>query len=167
MVYLKKNLVIFLAVLFTAVLFSPSAFAGSSGFETHDGDAPHGVTSDGDAYGTKLYGALSVSMPSLDADGFGTVSYVIRLRNKKELNLFHGETTGIVHHLDVEGIQTAIMEAASADILAEFGFDSAVSTLQVKSVDEFMDDVVDGDDGFGGTIAVAAYGMMDIVFAVK
>lgn len=165
MVYLKKNLVIFLAVLFTAVLFSPSAFASSSGWEKPDGTAPYGVTSDGDAYGTKLYGALSIALPSLDLSGEGAVSYILRLRNKKNIQLFHGEV-GVFHHLDIEGIQAAVMGAASGVILNAFGFD-ATATLQLKSVDEFMDDVEEGDDGYGGTIPVAAYAMMDVVFAVK
>lgn len=166
MVYLKKNLVIFLAVLFAAALFSPPAFvAAGTGLEEGDGSPPHGVTSEGDAYGTKLYGVASVAMPSVDPlSGLGAVSYIIRLRNKKELHLFRGEA-GEHHYLDIPGIQEAVVAAASADILTAFGFESSDSTLQLKSVDEYMDGVVEVTTPVFGV--VEAYAVMDVIFAAK
>lgn len=189
MVYLKKNLVIFLAVLFTAVLFIPSAFAYSSGDGYEDsGGAPYGVHGDGKAFGTKLYGAVSIAMPSLNLNGQGTVSYIIRLRNNNELKVFHGnvsvdpETGDPLNYQNIEGVTAAILEAVTDEVLGAFGFDPAASVLVIKSVDEFMDDVVEEQDVLEcqtddpnapnyadscSTHDAAAYAMMDIVFAAN
>lgn len=171
MVYLKKNLVIFLAVLFAAVLYSPSAFGANKAAENEPGSAPYGVTGDGHAYGTKLYGVVSVAMTDLDESGDGTASYVMRLRDKNDLEIFFGETTA-VNHLDAEAVENAILSAAAEDIKSRFGY----TELVLKSVDEFAHEVAEVQNDpdcdpevipFFCATHTEAYGLMDIVFAAN